>query len=298
MSRADGLEAVPYSQRPDALYESVGALVDALEGPCRIPENKAKQTSGMMRKGGRHEWCGIEAERERGEGAVQTMLRLLQTGWTRGVGLMEAVSSAVDIPAPQSVRRCAVWTADGDEVDQQRVWGGALDTAWRRTRRASGTGPQRVRLLVDSIARADEESDTMRWRGVAALVLADALVGAGYTVQVESVFKGNSEGIAYTPRCIVKPYGTPLDTSALAATTACPGFFRALWHDWHYIAAPVVIGSPGYDVKRADVADYPADGDRALSYLAGQDITDARRASKWVSSAIESIEAARAGGAP
>lgn len=297
MSRA--AQAVPHGQRHDAVYESVGALVDAINGPCRVESNKARQLGYETTRGrARLDWHGIKPDAKRGEGAVDCMLRLLAEGWTRGVELMEQVASAVEVPAPQSVRRRAFWLADGDEVDQQRVWAGALDSAWRRTKRASGAGPQRVRVLVDSIASGGEDSDTMRWRGVAALVLADALVGAGYTVQVESVFKGSSEGIDYTPRCIVKAYGTPLDVSALAATTACPGFFRALWHDWHYIAAPEEIDGCGYMVGRAEAADFPIDGDTATAYMAGQRIQSAAHAGDWVRETVAAIEAQRAGGEP
>lgn len=294
---ADGF--VPYDQRLDAVYDGVGALVDAVNGPCRIEGNKTSQTRDSTTRSARAlDWHGLNEDARPGEHALDCMMRLLMEGWTRGTALMEEVTSAVEVPMPRSVRRRAFWGADGDEVDMQRIWAGSLDNAWRRTRRANSVGPQRIRLLVDSIASGGEDAETMRWRGVAALVLADALVGAGYTVQVESVFRGMSEGVIYRPRCVVKTYGTPLDVSALAATTACPGFFRALWHDWHYVAAPENIDCCGYMVLTADAENFPAEGDEARAFLAGQDIRSAKDAGCWVRDTVTAIESAQGGGQP
>jgi hypothetical protein len=66
---------------------------------------------------------------------------------------------------------------------------------WHMTTKQISTGPSRIRIIVDSIAPAVEEADRMRWRGVAALKLADILTSAGYTVQVESAFTGYGGGV-------------------------------------------------------------------------------------------------------
>lgn len=287
-----GAECLP-QQAPDAVYDSVAALLEALDGPARVAANKRSQErcGTTNQPGGNLEWHGLSRDARRSETPTGAVRRLLVEGWPRGVELMEAVRSGVEVPDPISVRRRGVWDAEGAEVDMQRVYAGALDTAWRRTKRLAGRGPQRVRLLVDSIASGGANADSMRWRGVAALVAADALTAAGYSVQVESTFRGGSEGIFYTPRCIVKPYQSPLDLSTLAATTALPAFFRALWHNWHYIAAPEHIGSCGYAVSIVQLSDCKDQSDSAPMFLSGQSIDSAEAAQRWVAETIGAINA-------
>jgi hypothetical protein len=171
----------------------------------------------------------------------------------------------------------------------QRVWQGQLDTAWRRVAKPLGMGPKRVRVVVDSIASGGEDEAKMRWRGVAAMKLADALINAGYSVQVESAFKGHDDG-DWVARVIVKEYTAPLDLSSLAATTALPAFFRALGHDWHFIPSEQRIYGAGYMVGTLNKSDVEDAEDDATVFMAHQNLTTDAKAAEWITRCIKELQ--------
>lgn len=260
------------------------------DGKCVNPANESNRES--FRNMERHGWCGTDEAMRDGETPTATTLRLIREGWDEGVKLMDSVAGSVDIPTPLSIRRRNVWSDHGDEVDMQRVWQGQLDTAWRRVAKPLGMGPKRVRVVIDSIASAGVEPEQMRWRGVAAMKLADALINAGYSVQVESAFKGNDtdDGKEWVARVIVKEYTAPLDLSSLAATTAMPAFFRALGHEWHFIPSKSRIKAAGYYVCTLDKSDVADSDDEAPVFLAHQELTTGKKAATWVAECVKELQ--------
>jgi len=264
----------------------------AVQGPCAV-ESNAKTRAGFLRNratGSDHKWIGTLDDYAPGESGLDTLERLIRDGWSRGVELMTRVAADVEVPAPVSIRRRARWTDAGDDLEMQRVYAGDLEHAWRRTQRASGNGPARVRLLVDSLAHAKATAHSMRWRGVAALVAADLLTSAGYSVQIESVMHGLANGYRYAPSCIVKAYTAPLDLSSLAATTALPAFFRVGWHAWQAVITPEPIGCVSYSVADAQPGQFEDDDLAAHVELAGQSISDASAARAWVEQLVRSLD--------
>lgn len=271
---------------------SLDEFLRVVDGPCKVSRNNGHRQSWLSRGSAtEHGWQGTDADRLPSEGnAADTVKRLIKSGWERGVRLMSKVQSKVDVPQPVNIRRRGRWTDAGDEVEMQRVYAGNLEHAWRRTMRTSGRGPARVRILVDSIACAGVDAERMRWRGVAALVLADALTGAGYSVQIESVMVGGGCGGRYLGSVIVKDYQSPLDLSALAATTVMPAFFRALWHTWHFVVAPSAISNPGYMPDVATAGDFADEDTSAAVFVAHQNIENADDASRWVTKAVNQLD--------
>jgi hypothetical protein len=261
------------------------ALISA--GKCVNPDNESGLQS--WRGGAGHGWCGTNSAKKKGETPTQTTLRLIREGWDEGVKLMDSVAGSVEIPTPVSIRRRNVWSDQGDEVEMQRVWQGQLDTAWRKVAKPLGMGPKRVRVVIDSIASGGEDEQRMRWRGVAAMKLADALINAGYSVQVESAFKG-SDGGDWIARVIVKEYTAPLDLSSLAATTALPAFFRALGHDWHFIPSERRIYDTGYGVGTLNKDDVADSGDDAPVFLASPKLTTDTKAAEWVADCVKELQ--------
>jgi hypothetical protein len=269
---------------------TLSEFLTALDAPCVNPKNE--HTRSMWIENHRHDWYGIENDvlspTEKGCAAVR---RLISSGWMRGVDLMQQVASSVDLPMPKSIRRRSVWGDHGDEVDMQRVWQGNLDSAWRRMTKTSGLGPQRVRILVDAVASGGLSAETMRWRGVAALRLADALTESGYSVQVESGFEAASPE-DYRLRVIVKQYTDPLDLSTLAATTALPGFFRALMHQWQAVVSKRPTGI-GYSVNRLQPENFADENDDGSAlFVASQSIKSVEAASDWVKECINFLQPA------
>lgn len=261
------------------------ALISA--GKCVNPDNESSLREFRGDVG--HGWCGTGNAKKKGETPTQTTLRLIREGWDEGVRLMDSVAGSVEIPTPVSIRRRNVWSDQGDEVEMQRVWQGQLDTAWRKVAKPLGMGPKRVRVVIDSIASGGEDEQKMRWRGVAAMKLADALINAGYSVQVESAFKGY-DGEDWIARVIVKEYTSPLDLSSLAATTALPAFFRALGHDWHFIPSERRIKSAGYGVGTLSKDDVEDTDDEAPVFLASQKLTTDTKAAEWVANCVKELQ--------
>lgn len=274
---------------------TLSELLATLAAPCRVDANNAARDHWRHNlSGNNHDFCGTDNDKQPGETAVDTIERLLRDGWHRGVKMMHKVTADVTVPTPVSIRRRGAWVDAGDEIDMQRVYAGDLDRAWRRTVKRSGQGPQRVRILVDALASAGERASSMRWRGVAALVAADALTQAGYSVQVESAFEGTGR-VRYAASCIVKPYASPLDLPALAATTAQPAFFRALWHYWHFAIARVAIRSASYACHAVQAGAFDDGDDGARIFVAHQNISSATDAAAWVRATVEALDSERGG---
>lgn len=264
----------------------------ALRGPCTVESNATTRAGFLCNPatGSNHSWVGTLEDCAPGESGLDTLERLIRDGWSRGVELMTRVAADVEVPAPVSIRRRARWTDAGDDLEMQRVYAGDLEHAWRRTQRASGSGPARVRLLVDSLAFATATAESMRWRGVAALVAADLLTSAGYSVQIESVMHGLANGHRYAPSCIVKAYTAPLDLSSLAATTALPAFFRVGWHAWQAVITPTKVKRINFGVLDATAGQFEDDDLAAHVELAGQSISDASAARAWVERLVRSLD--------
>ncbi len=262
-------------------------LATVESAPCVAANEPARKA---WRRKNNFEWCGLDANA--GPSPTEATIALARNGWAAGVSLLSDVPADSDPPAPRTIRRRLKWGDCGDDVDMQRIWAGQLETAWRRPTKAQASGPARVRIIVDSIAYGSENAAKMRWRGVAALRLSDALTEAGYSVQVESGFtaRGSDASNKYVLRTIVKPYEAPLDLAALAATTALPAFFRALGHEWHLIAAPRQITSNAFFVDPLEVKFFADANDDAPLVLATGAINSAESAAEWVRDSIQQIE--------
>lgn len=241
------------------------------------------------------EWMGLEGEKKDGETDIAATLRLLTDGYRKGVDLMREVEREITVPTPRSVRRVQRWMAQGDDVEMQRVWNGNLDAAWRGSSRDTRHGPQRVRLLVDSIAPGVDDAKLMRWRGVAALKLADALTEAGYSVQVEGVIScqdSSNDSKRFVLRTIVKDYTAPVDLLTLAATTVLPAYFRSLMHTWGLVVAKHTRWGPSYQVPKVTPDDFGDEHDDAPSYMLARTIKNAQTASDAVARIVEELDKA------
>lgn len=241
-------------------------------------------------------WMGIKDEARDDEPSCAATQRIVREGWRRGVDLMQEVASQVTLPTPRAVRRVQRWMPQGDDVDMQQVWNGNLDKAWRGTTRDWRSGPQRIRILVDSIEGGGQGADIMRWRGVAALKLADALTEAGYSVQVESVISAvdsSSKTQRFVLRTIVKQYTDPVDLLTMAATTALPAYFRALMHQWGLqVAKHYRVMGVSYQVEGVTpVAHFADPNDDAPCFIIPRTVNDAAKATKCITDIVEKIEA-------
>lgn len=271
-------------------FDSVSEFRAFVTGPCALPANESVRADSFRNYSENKKWVGIAKDIKPGETALACVERLVSGGWVRGLKLMGQVAS-VDAPPARAIRRRLARRDHGDDIDMQAVWRGDLDRAWITTTRASVSGPTRVRIICDALASAHVEAESMVWRGIAAMKLADALQTAGYSVQVESAFNGGCfNGHTYIPRVIIKSYLSPLDMGALAGAAALPAFFRVLGHAFLPTVCDYGNPSVSYRVSPLEKKSVADAGDDAALFIAGQKIDSAEKAGAWVAACIERLQ--------
>lgn len=211
----------------DARYDCIADFLSAVDLPCVKSVNE-KMQHRFLDEYRCSDWFGAGCHTGR------KVIKTMQEGWREG---RERLASLRDNIAtveltPLDMRRRPLRAASGDHLDMTAVWAGRLDTCWRTARRQSTQGPQKVELVANMLCSGDAHSDTLFWRGAAAVVLADLLEQAGYMVRLAVVFGGMADWkLDCSCRITVKEFGTPLDISSTSAVIL-PGFFRALGHAW------------------------------------------------------------------
>lgn len=209
-------------------YSSVSEMEHDVHRAMFRSANTHKQALVEQGKlGGGVSWYGIE-------GGVDAVKRTLIEGYQDGATMVDKLYDAIAPSLPRAVdfRRKPIRGDQGDTLDIHAVNRGDLAKAWTRTTRKANTGTGLVRIAVDICGNAYVTAEQLKWRGVAALALARAMVKAGYSVEIVAGQSGkgafSSSDAIGTITVTVKPRYTPLDTATLAATVCLPGFFRYL----------------------------------------------------------------------
>lgn len=287
-----------------ALIAEFGSLSDyvlATNLPAR------EQTNELRRRGyieGRrvpekvkkpYDWHGISPDEDIGEAYGAFMARLARDGWPRGLRTIEELAREIDQPAPpQSLRRRRTWGDQGDSVDMGRVWSGDLSRAWSRTARTSARAPRHFTVHINPNQPWFESAVQIMYRAAAGLVLADALTSAGYTVQIRltsavSKIEHSGSQVDLVHSTIVKPFGAPLDCSALSVI-AHPLIVRAL--DFalrcRTIGARKVSGNMGFSAQPKHVA--PQWFASNPGAVVGEYVSNAETARAWIAARIAELE--------
>jgi hypothetical protein len=119
-------------------------------------------------------------------------LKAIDSGWT---ALREKLCKMVegielDLPVYPSVtmmrRRKKVWTDMGDELNQERLWNGQLETAWRKPVRTERLAPniKRVTLAFDVSDNGYVSNDMAMWRAAVSMLLCESLARAGRVFEI------------------------------------------------------------------------------------------------------------------
>jgi len=229
-------------------------------------------------KGDRAEWLGG------GCATLSDVKRCMRDGWpegSRAVDDMLAKASAIEtvpIDRRRRLTRCEL----GDSLDIHSVYRGELATAWTRAVRRATRGPQHVEILANMICQGGDDSSVLKWRGVAAIVLADKLEQSGFRVRIVVGFGGelSKSNERVSCRIVVKDHSNPLDVATCAAVTL-PGFFRALGHQWAICHAAQQAYDGSMSVKQCIVES----GEIILSHEARDEST----ARAWIEARIADI---------
>jgi len=238
------------------------------------------------------EWCGLPA-------GVRT-LEQAEAYWASGdPQVLDRIRQAlgkIEVPRMTNVRRCGRWGAEGDEVSQERVWSGQLETAWRTTARVNVAAPTRVRIVADVGAHGIVRAEDLAWRGAAALALADALCAAGYTVSIEAVYCNKSEATDNLRRLslTVKDWTAPLSLTTLAATIGTASWFRMGFLTLCYTVSEwreSVGGSYHNNVTEDIMRELYGDEPNVTRLLVPASVLSAPSAQVWLTQIAKALEA-------
>lgn len=210
-------------------FESVSALVSDAAQPLRLSGNANVSGRALSGSGipNRRTWYGVDAP-------ASKVCAMALEGHAEGVPVLEGFHATLNAKLPRAVgvARARKRGDFGDELDIHAVNRGACDKAWGRSVRALRTSSTVLRVYVDIGGNAGSDADALRWRGIAAVTLAELVRRAGYSVELVAVFatEGTSrDGQTGTIVSVtVKPRGASANLATLAGTVCLPGFFRTL----------------------------------------------------------------------
>jgi hypothetical protein len=217
---------------------------------------------------------------------------LMDTGWSEGATKIESAIASVEMPLSRNVRRRARWTDQGDELNMDRVRSGQLDIAWRGMHRTRTFAPTRVVIGVDACANCFTGAQEMFWRGAAALALASSLTDSGYDVQIVSGMVWTADSNRSCIRAVTKSYGGGFDLATLAASTACPAFFRcfSFCYAWNHMPKNFVAGESIGHAKPLEPIDIEDIDPQAFTVIAPATICNAGDCASWAANQLRRIE--------
>ena len=172
-------------------------------------------------------WHGID-------GGFNAVMKTLTTGYKAGEQRIDTMLDTVrpHLPMAVGIGRVIVKGDRGDALDIHAVNRGDLSRAWTSRKRLLKAGKSRISIVVDICGNRWNHADTLAWRGVAGIALAEIMTKAGYQSElIAGLCTGDSFANRSTRVLItttVKPFGVSADRGMLAATIALTGFFRTL----------------------------------------------------------------------
>ncbi len=206
-------------------YRSVADLLNASKKPMKLSKNREvwddKKTTRRNL-----DWYGIE-------GTAADCEKIIVAGWPAAFDRMETLSTQLSAKLPQAegVARKIVRSDSRGRLDIHAVNSGRLSVAWVSKQRTVTRAPLPVQIIVDVADNFGVDSDSLIWRGVAAMTLSQMLQKAGYLVGIQAaipVVTRTRVPINALVLVDVKPVGQRLDMTTLSSTIGFPGFFRSL----------------------------------------------------------------------
>lgn len=272
-------------------YDDIASLIADASAQGVLEQNTKIIDDGLSMGMGKGWMC---ADRRHVETSQQAISELSKPLFEAGVQRLERLRALIDVPAPASIKRKVRRGDHGDELDMSRVWQGDLDNAWTRAKRERSLAASRVLIGVFIGAYSGVEAETIAWRGVAGLALADALEQSGYTVYVRAIrrakfcLRSGARAGRHDVDITIKPEGVPLDVHKAASLIASPLLFRGvlLRHACVVATERLDDGVTNTDYEHADLRD-------AQGYdhtcMASQEVQDARSAQAWIDKQISTL---------
>lgn len=206
-------------------YPSVSSMFDLLaeKREWKHRSNRAL-VAGHKRRDHGTGWHGIK-------GGAAGVINAVECGYPAGAQKVAVMRDSIcaSLPRAVGVNRVRVRGTFGDDLDIHAINRGDFGTAWSTAKRRIKVGTSVVRIVIDICGNADVTADTLAWRGVAGLSLAQVMQSAGYSVEIVGAMgttrSADTMGnLAITT--LLKAHGASVDIDLLAATTCLAGFFR------------------------------------------------------------------------
>lgn len=187
------------------------------------------------------------------------------------------------LPAPVEVKRRRVWDEfGGDEISVDRFR--HAEPYFRTNARRPQIGPRLISILVQLGQNSDYSSESLKWRGAAAVALARILENAGYATEINCVvmargtYKPLKDSSRHDARgnlvvsCSLKGAGDSLDVSALTNATSGWFFRTVCFASFGPLNRPIASGYGSMQEAGDKAAAYFARGARPwlLSGVYGQ----------------------------
>jgi hypothetical protein len=208
-------------------FDSVAVMAEYANRPIHNSENETfRQIVMGPRKDKGKEWYGVPTSAE--------ALAILSAGvWPAGADRLIAELGDISgkFAPPQSIRRRLVRADQGDALDIHAANRGDIGRAWSVAKRKSIISAQTVIIDVHTSMTWSVPADQLFWRGATALILADQLCDAGYSVEINAHFcsqnSDSSDRLLYISVC-AKESHEPMDLARLAASVCLASTFRIL----------------------------------------------------------------------
>jgi hypothetical protein len=206
-------------------YESAGSV---LEGEIEASPACASDIISRYKEICRPAWAGFQGEVSDMRAAVRSEIA---QGWPEGARIIEAAREGLSVAlrSAKSLRpKIAGGYSSGFDPFVPGLLQGRPDN-WRQWEpRKRLTGSKGVTIIADTSAAAYYASDSLVWSGAVALILADMLTTAGYTVEIKacSTVGTDTGNKRVCSMATVKRAEDPLNIDGLASVLVSPRFYR------------------------------------------------------------------------
>ena len=208
---------------PHIHYASIADCKADLAMPWQLSANESRAKGYVADNHGGKDWYGVDG--------VQAMHNALEQGHAKGVAAIDTMLGKIKAQLPKAVGlgRKLMRGDQGDEIDIHAVNRGDISRAWTSRKRLIKRGKSAVRIVCDIAGNCNVDANTLQWRGVAAMCVAEIMSGAGYKTEIVAGMStsGAASGLPEVLTTVtVKAMGTQPDKGLLAAVLCLAGFFR------------------------------------------------------------------------
>lgn len=211
-------------------FASVSALLAHAEAPIGFEhgDKRAEQFMAVTEPLCRPSFVGVE------EGTTWADLReRFAHGLPAELARMREEIARTEVPVIKSVRRRGAWSEQGDELNRDRLYSGYGD-CWRTARRMATSAQPYIRVVAEIGGASNVKAADLFYSGAAACALSEALVAAGYEVEIlGGIFTRSATETARGVQAwdnvttvVVKGFQAPLALPPVLAALASSPFFR------------------------------------------------------------------------